>query len=156
MAVVVPPTHQMRTFECFSTFQRILLKLHTLNILRTIFRLLFFKITREEILTFQWKHFAFGLLGTWIVGIGRYWDDSGAKMLQKLGLGSVIYIFLLSLLIWIILKPFLIPNWSFFIVLTFVSLTSFPALFYAIPVEKFYSIHTANTINAWFLAIVAT
>jgi len=40
-------------------------------------------------------------------------------------------------------------------VLTFIALTSFPAIFYAIPVEKFFTIQTANTINVWFLAVVA-
>lgn len=126
-----------------------------MNILKTILRLLFLKLKREEMLNFNKKHFIVGLIGTWIVGMGRYWDDPGAKLLQHLGLGSVIYIFVLAFFIWIIVKPFLIDNWSYFIVLTFISLTSFPAIFYAIPVEKFVTIGTANTINVWFLAIVA-
>jgi len=87
--------------------------------------------------------------------MGRYWDDPGASLLQHLGLGSVIYIFALSLFIWLILLPFKIENWRYFTVLTFISLTSFPAIFYAIPVEKFLTIETANIINVWFLAIVA-
>lgn len=106
-------------------------------------------------LQFKWRHFIIGLIGTWIVGIGRYWDDEGATMLQHLGLGSVIYIFLLALFIWIIIKPFMVDNWDYFTVLTFISLTSFPAIFYAIPVERYFSLETANTINVWFLAIVA-
>jgi len=126
-----------------------------MNVFKTIFRLLFFRITREEILSFQWKHFFAGLVGTWFVGMGRYWDDDGAKLLQKLGIGSVIYIFLLALFIWLIIKPFLVENWNYFTVLTFISLTSFPAIFYAIPVERFFSIQIANTINVWFLAVVA-
>src|SRR5688572_18475689 len=126
-----------------------------MNVFKTIIRLLCFRITREEILSFQWKHFFAGLIGTWFAGMGRYWDDDGAKLLQKLGLGSVIYIFLLALFIWIIVKPFLVENWNYFTVLTFISLTSFPAIFYAIPVESFFSIRTANTINVWFLAVVA-
>jgi hypothetical protein len=124
--------------------------------LKTIWKLLSLRITREEILQFNWKHFITGLVGTWVAGIGRYWDDEGASILQHLGLGSVIYIFLLALFIWLILKPFLIDHWGYFTVLTFISLTSFPAIFYAIPVERFYSIETANTMNVWFLAIVAT
>jgi len=126
-----------------------------MNVFKTIIRLLFFKISRKEILSFQWKHFFAGLAGTWMVGIGRYWDDDGAKLLQKLGLGSVIYIFLLALFIWLIVKPFLVENWNYFTVLTFISLTSFPAIFYAFPVEMFFTIQTANTINVWFLAVVA-
>ena len=106
-------------------------------------------------LHFQRKHFVAGLIGTWLAGIGRYWDDPGASWLQHAGFGSVIYIFLLALFIWVIVLPFRVPNWSYFHVLTFVSLTSFPAIFYAIPVEKYTSIGTANAINAWFLAVVA-
>ncbi len=106
-------------------------------------------------LKFNRKHFYLGLVGTWLVGMGRYWDDTGANLMQHLGLGSVIYIFVLALFIWLILVPFKIENWNYFTVVTFIGLTSFPAIFYAIPVEKFLSIETSNTINVWFLAIVA-
>lgn len=106
-------------------------------------------------LQFKMKHFIIGLIGTWIVGIGRYWDDEGATTLQHLGLGSVIYIFLLAFFIWLIIKPFRVEKWNYFIVLTFISLTSFPAIFYAIPVERLFSLDTANSMNVWFLAIVA-
>jgi len=87
--------------------------------------------------------------------MGRYWDDKGASLLQHLGFGSVIYIFILAGFIWLILKPFFIDNWNYFTVLTFISLTSFPAILYAIPVERFFSIEIANTTNVWFLLIVA-
>lgn len=126
-----------------------------MQILTTIIRLLIFKLTREEILQFERKHFIAGLIGTWIVGMGRYWDDPGASFLQHAGLGSVIYIFSLSAFIWLIVNPFRVDGWSYFRVLTFISLTSFPAILYAIPVERFLSISTANMINVWFLAIVA-
>jgi hypothetical protein len=126
-----------------------------MELLNTLIRLLTFKLAREEMLQFTKKHFYLGLIGTWIVGMGRYWDDPGASLLQHLGLGSVIYIFLLALFIWLILLPFKIEKWSYFIVLTFIALTSFPAIFYAIPVEQFMSLATANTINVWFLAVVA-
>ena len=124
-------------------------------IFKTIIRLLTFKLTREEMLSFTPSLFIVGLIGTWIVGIGRYWDDPGAKLLQHLGLGSVIYIFVLALFIWLIVKPFKVEDWTYFRVLTFISLTSFPAIFYAIPVERYFDLATANTMNVWFLAIVA-
>lgn len=126
-----------------------------MNILNDIIKLLAFKLTREEMLQFNNKHLIAGILGTWIVGMGRYWDDEKASLLQHLGFGSVIYIFALALFIWLILLPFKIEKWSYRIVLTFIALTSFPAIFYAIPVERFFSISTANTMNVWFLAIVA-
>ncbi len=126
-----------------------------INQIATIYRLLVFKITKNEILGFEKSTFIVGLIGTWIVGMGRYWDDPEAKLMQHLGLGSVIYIFVLALLIWLILMPYRIREWSYFRVLTFISLTSFPAIFYAIPVEKFVSMQLANSINVWFLLIVA-
>lgn len=127
-----------------------------MNITATVFKLLGFQLSREEMLQFKNKHFLIGLLGTWIVGMGRYWDDPKASLLQHMGLGSVIYIFLLAAFIWIIILPFRVNRWNYFTVLTFVSLTSFPAIFYAIPVERFTTMSTANSINVWFLAIVAS
>lgn len=118
-------------------------------------RLLTFRLTRDEMLQFERKHFIAGLIGTWVVGMGRYWDDGGASLLQYLGFGSVIYIFLLAAFIWLIVLPFKVVSWNYFTILTFVSLTSFPAIFYAIPVERFFDIETANRMNVWFLAIVA-
>ena len=124
-------------------------------VINYIIRLLTFKLTREEMLNFNNGHLIAGVIGTWIVGMGRYWDDPKASLLQHLGLGSVIYIFILAAFIWLILLPFKIERWSYKTVLTFIALTSFPAIFYAIPVERYFSIATANTMNVWFLAIVA-
>jgi hypothetical protein len=126
-----------------------------MNTVETVVKLLTFKLKREEMLQFNKTHFLAGLVGTWIVGMGRYWDDNGASVLQHLGFGSVIYIFALAAFIWVIVKPFKIHGWNYFTVLTFIGLTSFPAIFYAIPVERFFSLSTANTMNVWFLAVVA-
>jgi len=51
------------------------------------------------------------------------------------------------------LKP---ANWGYKNVLLFVSLTSPPAILYAIPVERFMSLQAAQLANVWFLAVVAT
>lgn len=126
-----------------------------MNVFNSIVRLLTFRISRKEMIEFNKYHLIVGVIGTWIVGMGRYWDDPGAKLLQHLGLGSIIYIFVLAGLIWLFLVPFKLKNWSYFHVVTFISLTSFPAIFYAIPVEQFLSIELSNKINVWFLAIVA-
>ena len=67
------------------------------DLLTTQLRVLTFRISREELLKLNRRHLAWGLAWTWIVGIGRWWDDPGARLLQHLGLGSVIYIFVLSL-----------------------------------------------------------
>lgn len=126
-----------------------------LQIFKDIFRLLSFRITREEILTFGRLHLIFGLICTWLVGIGRYWDNPRADFLQHLGVGSVVYIFVLALLLWLAILPLKPQNWTYFNVLTFISLVSPPAILYAIPVQNFYSFETANSINAVFLLVVA-
>lgn len=126
-----------------------------MGITNHIIKLLSFKISRNEMLEFNNKHLIAGIIGTWIVGMGRYWDDTKASLLQHLGLGSVIYIFVLAAFIWLIILPFKTDSWNYKTVLTFIALTSFPAIFYAIPVERFFTISTANSMNIWFLAVVA-
>jgi len=98
---------------------------------------------------------AFGILFTWLCGIGRYWDNPRADLWQYLGLGSIAYIFVLALIIWLLLLPLKPNNWSYKNVLLFISLTSPPAILYAIPVEKYMSLAAAQVANVWFLAIVA-
>lgn len=122
----------------------------------TMLRLLFFRASREELVGVGWRHLALGLFCTWLVGMGRYWDNPRVGLLQHLGVGSVIYIFILSLFLWLVIWPLRPRNWTYFKVLTFISLVSPPAVLYAIPVEKFTGLEFANTINAWLLAIVAT
>ena len=122
----------------------------------TMLRLIFFRASPEELVSLHGRHLALGLLCTWLVGMGRYWDNPRVGMLQHLGVGSVVYIFVLSLFLWLIIWPLRPQNWTYFKVLTFISMVSPPAVLYAIPVEKFVSLDTANGINAWFLALVAT
>lgn len=124
--------------------------------IKKMFQLLFFQISREKIICFDRSDLIVGLFFSWLVGVGRYWDDPGAKILQHLGFGSVIYVFMLSALIWLLFKPFRIEKWSYQNILTYVALTSFPALLYAIPVERFVDLNSAAVMNAYFLLIVAS
>jgi len=126
-----------------------------LQVVKDTFRLLTFRLAREEILNFGWQHLVFGLVCTWLVGIGRYWDNPRADFLQHLGIGSVVYIFVLSLFLWLTVLPLKTKDWTYFKVLTFVSLVSPPAILYAIPVQNFYNLETANSVNAIFLLVVA-
>ena len=52
--------------------------------LRTMARVLFFRASREELLDLDRRHLALGLLATWLVGIGRYWDSPRARLYQRL------------------------------------------------------------------------
>jgi len=104
----------------------------------------------------NWSAFlALGLFFTWLAGIGRYWDNPRARLWQHLGLGSVAYVFVLALIIWVLLAPLRPKHWSYRNVLLFITLTAPPALLYAIPVEKFMSTDSAVSANIWLLAIVA-
>lgn len=104
----------------------------------------------------HWKpYLAFGLFFTWLAGIGRYWDNPRAEIWQLAGFGSVAYVFVLSLILWLLLAPLRPKNWSYRNVLIFVTLTAPPAVLYAIPVERFMTPAHAAQANAWFLAVVA-
>ena len=118
-------------------------------------RLLTFRTPSHAVAT-NWKvYLAFGLFFTWLAGVGRYWDNPRAELWQLAGLGSVAYVFVLAVILWLLLAPLRPKNWSYRNVLTFVTLTAPPAVLYAIPVERFMSSAHAAEANAWFLAIVA-
>jgi hypothetical protein len=123
--------------------------------LRDLGRLLTFRLSRDGFRSFDRNHLIVGLVFTWLVGMGRWWDDPGANLLQHLGVGSVVYVFVLAGLLWLVVRPFSPDDWSFRHVLTFVALTSPPAILYAIRVERFTELSTAREINVWFLATVA-
>lgn len=125
------------------------------EVLVTEVNFLFFRRVKPDFKRLGNYYLALGLLTAWLAGVGRYWDNPKAELWQYLGLGSLAYIFLLSLVLWAIIKPLRPENWSYKGVLIFVGMTSPPALLYAIPIERYFTLNTASTINIWFLAIVA-
>ncbi|HWR72335.1 MAG TPA: hypothetical protein VN604_04150 [Nitrospirota bacterium] len=100
-------------------------------------------------------YLAFGVVAAWLAGIGRYWDNPRAQLWQTLGLGSVVYIFILALILWLLLWPLRPNNWSYKRVLIFIGMTAPLGILYAVPVEKFFTLKTAQLINVWFLAVVS-
>lgn len=130
-------------------------KTKPLGIVEAFVRVLFFRATTEEILGLGWKHLACGLACTWLVGMGRYWDNPRAEQLQHLGLGSVIYVFVLAAFLWLVVWPLKPANWSYFRLLVYITLTSPPAALYALPVEKWIGMDAAINANLTFLWIVA-
>ena len=126
------------------------------TLLREEFRLLTFRPVSSAVPA-HWRAFLiFGLFFTWLAGIGRYWDNPRAHLWQTLGVGSLGYVFVLAFVIWAMLIALRPKNWSYLNVLLFVTLTSPPAVLYAIPVERFMTAEAAVSANVWFLAIVAT
>lgn len=124
-------------------------------LLSDLIRLLTFRATSPAMVV-HWKgYLAAGLIFTWLAGIGRYWDNPRSHMWQLLGLGSLAYVFILALLLWLLLWPLRPENWSYRNVLLFITLTAPPGILYAIPVERFMAPDAARAANAWFLAVVA-
>jgi len=119
-------------------------------------RLLTFRLSRERFSELSLRHLAAGVAVTWVVGMGRYWDDPDANPVQRLGLGSVAYVFALSAILWLVFKPLAPDRVDYFGIAKFVALTAAPAMLYAIPVERFMSLEAAVSINIWFLVTVAT
>ena len=119
-------------------------------------RLLTFRLSSERLGQLTLRHLAVGVAVTWLVGMGRYWDNPHANLAQRLGLGSVVYVFVLSAILWLAFKPLAPERVGYFDVAKFVALTAAPAALYAIPVERFMPLETAISINIWFLLAVAT
>jgi len=96
------------------------------TLLHDEWRLLTFRPMSQAIRTHWHAYLVFGLIFTWLAGIGRYWDNPRAELWQYLGLGSVAYVFVLALIIWAILAPLRPKNWSYRNVLLFLTLTAPP------------------------------
>lgn len=127
------------------------------GLLRETARLLLFRAPGPLFHAHPRAFLAFGLACTWLAGIGRYWDHPRARLWQYAGLGSVAYVFVLALVLWGALSPLAARprRIGYLDTLRFVTLTSPPALLYALPVERVMTVAAAASTNAWFLAIVA-
>jgi hypothetical protein len=123
--------------------------------LRRLGRILSFRFDHEDIATLGWRDLALGLTLVWLAGMGRYWDNPRALELQRWGIGSLVYVVLLSTLLFLLGAPLAIERWSLRRVTTFVALTAPPAFLYAIPVERWLGEDTARGANIVFLAVVA-
>lgn len=126
------------------------------QLLSDMLRLLTFRLSTERLNGLTLRHLCLGLFVTWLVGMGRYWDDPDAHLGQHLGLGSLAYVFVLGGILWLAFKPIAPRRVSYLGVVKFVSLTAAPAMLYAIPVERFLSLGAAVSVNVWFLAAVAS
>jgi len=125
------------------------------EVISTEIGFLLFRRVKPDLKRLGNHYLLLGVISAWLVGIGRYWDNPRAEWWQYAGLGSVAYIFVLALILWLLIMPMRPKGWSYKTVLIFVGMTSPPAIFYAIPVERFFSMSTAQTMNVWFLAAVA-
>lgn len=127
-----------------------------IGVVKATIRLLTFRITAEELAALDGRHLAFGAVCTWIVGMGRFWDDPNAVPYLRAGLGSLGYILGLTLVLRFSLDPLNPKPGSLRRLLTFVALTSPPGILYAIPVELWTSPEAARSLNLAFLLAVAS
>lgn len=125
------------------------------ELVRQEWRFLTFRQTRIDLSRYQPAYLTFAVIATWLAGVGRYWDHPNAHWWQYAGLGSVAYILVLSVLLWLLALPLRPKNWNYLTVLIFVGLTAPPAWLYAIPVERFMSLELATILNMLFLLVVA-
>jgi hypothetical protein len=126
-----------------------------LDLLQTWWRILTLRFSEQDLEVLDWRYLVLGLASTWLVGMGRYWDNPRVGLAQALGFGSLAYVFVLGLYLFLIVWPLRPRRWSYGHVLTFITLTSPPAALYAIPVEMVAGLGAGQRVNLLFLAIVA-
>ncbi len=123
---------------------------------RQLWRVLTFRTTAEDVASWSYRELGLGLICTWLVGIGRWWDDPRDLMLPvRLGLGSIAYVLVFAGVMWLLLRPIVDNPPTILQVLTFVCFVSPPAALYALPVERWTGMETAIQLNLIFLFIVA-
>ena len=125
------------------------------TLLHNVYLFLTFRSPSAHLREHARVYLVFGLLATWLAGVGRYWDNPRAELWQYLGLGSVVYVFALALLLYILLMPLKTKKLALLECTLFITLTAPPVILYAIPVARFIPLAQAAATNAWFLALVA-
>src|SRR5262245_61465820 len=83
------------------------------SVLRTIGRIIFFRASQREFVQLNRRHLLLGLVVTLAVGIALHWGDPRAGLPQHLGVESVVYVFILASLLWVIIRPLRPSYWSY-------------------------------------------
>ncbi|MEO1235827.1 MAG: hypothetical protein AAFX76_03455 [Planctomycetota bacterium] len=118
-------------------------------------RVLTLRFDADDLAALGGLHLTLGVLAVWAVGVGRYWDSPRAETLQRFGVGSLIYVPVLALALWFVATALRPARGGYPKLLTFLTLTAPPAAVYAIPIERWVSLPTAQSLNAWALGVVA-
>ena len=125
------------------------------DLLRTLFRVLTFRATGDEIGAFGWRHFALGMICALLAGVGRHWDEPDAPQAVRWGLASAAYVLVFATAMWPFIALLGPDRWEWSKFATFVAFTSPLAWIYAIPVEWWLPQEQAAYVNYGFLALVA-
>lgn len=124
--------------------------------LRSIGRILTFRATCGDIENDVWPLLLIGVLLTWAVGFGRWWDDPRElPYFARMGFGSVLYVFVLSGLLWVISYPLAKEKVGYADFAAFVAATSVPGFVYALPIEAISASSTASFYNIAALVFVS-
>lgn len=118
-------------------------------------RILTFRASQDELFNLGWRQVPFGLFWALLAGVGRAWDNANASLFFHSGLPSLIYVFALSLFLWIFIAALRPQQWRLSRVIAFVSLTAMPGILYAVPLEMMLSPDDAIVGNGILLLIVA-
>ncbi len=121
-----------------------------------LWRVTFFGEPRRGWEAVGWRHLAIGLSATWLVGLGRWWDDPrDLPVYQRLGMMSVGYVFILALVLLGLISLMKQGCPPYRHMLIFVTMTALPAALYATPIEFWVDELTAVRLNLTLLSIVA-
>lgn len=118
-------------------------------------RFLTFRSREEDFFEARWSLLILAILGTWIVGIGRWVTDRDALAIQRTGIGSIAYIVALSTALYVMLWFVSNRKTRYLDMLVVVGMTSPPALVYAIPVERWFTPEVSAGLHAAALAFVS-
>lgn len=102
------------------------------EVVTTTARFLAFRSATPDLKRLGPLYLALGLAVVWLVGIVRHIGMPNLTIWQYLGFDSVAYIFILAAILWLIVWPLRPQNWSYFIVLIFVTMTAAPAILYGL------------------------
>jgi hypothetical protein len=112
--------------------------------LKDFARFLVFQPLRGDVATHWRRYLLVGLAITWLVGVGRTWDNAYAPLWLRSGLPSVLYAIALAGFIWAIVAALRPGRWTYRNVLLMLTMTAAPGLIYAVPVEQFLNENTAR------------
>lgn len=127
-----------------------------LNVLRDTARLLTFRLSREEFAAFTPAHLVFGLLCCWLAGIGRFWGTPDLPWTAHLGLGSLVYPWLLALVVAVLIHP--LTAWRgvpYLSVVAFIALTGPIAFAYAPLTPEAFGVEGASVLRAGAMSVVS-
>ena len=124
------------------------------QLVSTQIRFLLFLSIKPDLKQHFGYYFSFILVVTWLVGVGRYWHNPDSLIWQRAGLSSLIYIFVVSQLLYLVVLPLRPKNWSYKEAFVLLGLTSLPGLLYAFPLESFMSFFETQIANALLFLVI--